>query len=304
LLTIPYPVSLSGARSHRSACMTGRLAERRCLFSIVVLLLSIIVPPSTVSPAQAREDPPPAADGSDHARPYQSTIQNGRPLTLRKRTTTDGVLPFDEPVNMKVKGVQLHVPAAYIFPWPHYQVRNKANNWGALDIEFWMPDRRYLEISPLSNVESRPTEPGREKPGPDAYLVRVRDLQPTRLDESGYISPEQKFRNLTSIGSATIESFSFEDEPFGLVRFWQRDWPYPTPPAFITYRHKSGTDPQAIIDCTPPSRPTPQPSCKGNIHFVADELAFLFAFPREELPHWHDIALAVRELYTSWKSSP
>ena len=221
---------------------------------------------------------------------------------MRKRTTTDGVLPFDEPVSIKVKGVQLHVPAAYIFPWPHYQVRNKANEWKYLDIEFWMPDRRYLEISPLSNVESRPTEPGREKPGPDAYLVRVRGLRPTKLDEPGYISPEQKFRNVTSLGSTTIESFSFQDEPFGLVRFWQRDWPYPTPPAFITYRHKDGTDPQAIIKCTPPSRPTPQPSCDGYIHFVADELAFFFYFPREELPHWHDIVLAVHDFYRTWAS--
>jgi hypothetical protein len=284
--------------------MAGRLAEPRSLASATVLLLSLIAPSWIVSPAQARDDSPPAADGSDRARPYQSIIQNGRPLILRKRTTTDGVLPFDEPVSIKVKGVQLHVPAAYIYPWPRYQVRNTANEWEYLDIEFWMPDRRYLEISPLSNAESRPTEPGREKPGPDAYVVRVRNLQPARLDEPGYIFPEQKFRNLTSIGSATINSFSFEDEPFGLVRFWQWDWPYPTPPAFITYRHKNGTDPQAIINCIPPSRPTPQPSCSGNIHFVADELAFLFHFPREELPRWHDIALAVRELYRSWKSSP
>lgn len=223
---------------------------------------------------------------------------------MRKRTTTDGVLSFDEPVSIKVKGVLLHVPAAYIWPWPRQEVRNRVNEWKALAIEFWMPDRRYLEISPLSNAEYRPTEPGREKPGSDAYIVRVRGLQPTRLDEPGYISPEQGFRNLTSIGSATIASFSFEDEPFGLVRYWQKDWPHPLPPPFINYRHKEGTDPQALIKCTPPSRPTPQPSCDGTIHFIADELAFFFYFPREELPHWHDIALAVRELYTSWKSSP
>jgi hypothetical protein len=224
-------------------------------------------------------------------------------LILRKRTTTDGVLPFDEPVSITVKGVLLHVPAAYIWPWPHQEVRNRVNEWKALAIEFWMPDRRYLEISPLSNVEWRPTEPGREKPGPGAYIVRVLDLRTTRLDEPGYVSPSEGFRNLTS-GSSTIASFSFEEEPFGLVRYWRRDWPHPLPPPFIDYRHKEGTDPQALIKCTPPSRPAPQPSCDGTIHFVADELAFFFHFPREELPHWHDIALAVRDLYTLWKSSP
>jgi hypothetical protein len=70
------------------------------------LLLSLIAASWMVSRAQAREDSPPAADGADGARPYQSTIQNGRPLILRKRTTTDGVLPLDEPVGIKVKGVQ------------------------------------------------------------------------------------------------------------------------------------------------------------------------------------------------------
>jgi hypothetical protein len=271
---------------------------------VVILLLLLFASSSIVSPSLAKDDSPPAADSSDRTRPLQSTIQNGRPLIVRKRTTTDGVLPFDEPVSIKVKGVPLHVPAAYIFPWPHQEVRNRVNEAKALNIEFWMPDRRYLEISPLSNVEFRPTEPDREQPGAEAYIVKVRGLQPTKLDEPGYISPEQKFRNLTSIGGRTASSYSYQEEPFGLVHFWRPDWPHPLPPPFIDYRHKEGADPQAIIKCTPPSRPTPQPLCDGYVHFVADELAFFFYFPREELPHWHDIALAVRELYTTWRSPP
>jgi hypothetical protein len=127
------------------------------------------------------------------------------------------------------------------------------------------------------------------------------DLKPTKLDEAGYISPEQGFRNLTSIGNATISSYSFQDEAFGLVRFWRRD--HPLPP-FIDYRHKNGTDPQALIKCTPPHRTSPNPLCSGRFHFVADDLAFFVSFPREELSHWHDIVSAVRDLFTSWQSRP
>ena len=234
------------------------------------------------------------------ARPRQS-----RRSALREPlTTTDGVLPLDEPVSIRINDVLFRVPAAYISPWPQQRVRNRVNEWKGLGIEFWMPDRRYLEISPLSNVDYRPREPGRGNPGSAAYIVRVLDLKPTKLDEPGYISPERGFRNLTSIGSATIFSFSFQDERFGLVRFWQRDWPHPLPPPFIDYRHKNDTDPQALIRCTPPYLTPPNPSCSGTIHFAADDLAFFFSFPREELPHWHDIVLAVRDLYTSWKSHP
>jgi hypothetical protein len=284
-----------------SISMLGRFSEFRSLIFAIVLLLSGVTQPWIVSPASAKDPVPAVAEGRD--RPFQSPIRNGHPLILRKRTTTDGVLPFDEPVSVKVKNVLFRVPAAYISPWPHQEVRNRVNEWKGLGIEFWMPDRRYLEISPLSNAQFRPREPGRSEPDSNAYIVRAWSLQPTKLDEPGYISPERKFRNLTSIGSTTIASFSFEDEPFGLVRFWRRDWPHPLPPPFTDYRHREGSDPQALIQCTPPSRTPPNPSCSGNIHFASDDLAFFVFFPREELPHWHDIVLAVRDLYTSWKSS-
>ncbi len=45
---------------------------------------------------------------------------------------------------------------------------------------------------------------------------------------------------------------------------------------------------------------------RGEIELIASDenLAFFVSFPREELPHWHDVVLAVRDLYTSWKSQP
>lgn len=245
----------------------------------------------------------PRADGLD--RPLGPPKIGRRIVALEPRTTTDGVLPLDEPISIRVKNVPLRVPAAYISPWPQAKnVRNRVNEWKGFDVEFWMPDRRYLEISPLSNTSFRPVEPGRGVPATSAYIVRIWHLRPTRLDEPGYISPEQGFRNQTSIGSASTSSYSFQDEPFGLVRFWLRDWPHPQPPPFIDYRHKDGADPQVLIKCTPPSRTPPNPECSGDIHFVSDDLAFFVVLPREELPHWHDIVFAARDLYNSWKLPP
>jgi hypothetical protein len=277
-----------------------RSSQKFALRSVSLFLLTAQV--WFISPATA-EGVVPNASGP-HNPSFDAQPRQSRRSALREpRTTTDGVLPLGEPVSIRINDVLFRVPAAYISPWPQQRVRNRVNEWKALGIEFWIPDRRYLEISPLSNVEYRPREPGRRTPDSGAYIVRVLDLKPTTLDESGYISPERGFRNLTSIGSATISSFSFQDEPFGLVRFWQRDWPHPLPPPFIDYRHMNDTDPQALIRCTPPGRTEPTPSCSGTIHFAADDLGFFFSFPREALPHWHDIVLAVRDLYTSWKSS-
>jgi hypothetical protein len=40
-------------------------------------------------------------------------------------------------------------------------------------------------LSPISNADFRPLEPGRGEPGPDAYIVWVWDLQPIKLNEPG-----------------------------------------------------------------------------------------------------------------------
>ena len=165
-----------------------------------------------------------------------------------------------------------------------------------------MPDKRHLEISPLSNAAFRPLEPGRGEPAKDAYIVRVWDLQPIKLDERGYISPEQGYQNRTSTPYPRNSKYSFQDEPFGLIRFWLQD--QPDSKFAIEYRHKVGTDPQMLLDCVVPDRWRVYPGCSGRVHFVADDLAFFVVFPREEVSHWHDVVLAVRDLCRSWKTSP
>jgi hypothetical protein len=118
---------------------------------------------------------------------------------------------------------------------------------------------------------------------------------------SDLISPDRAYHNLTSYRSPP-SAYSFQDEPFGLTRFWPQN-----PPERIfevNYRETDGSDPQILLACVIPDRWTVYPACSGRVHFVADDLAFFVVFPREELSHWHDIVLAVRELYKSWRASP
>jgi hypothetical protein len=241
-----------------------------------------------------------ARDGLD--RPLDAVKKARRPVSAEPRTTTDGVLPLDEPISIKVRDVLLRVPAAYISPWPHAAARNRINHSSSLRFEFWMPDKRHLEISPLSNADFRPLEPGRGEPGPNAYIVRVWDVRPTRLDEPGYVSPEQAFRNEIKSRQPPGSEYSFHEEEFGLVRFWPVDAPNST--FSVEYRHKEGTDPQVLLDCIVPDRWRVFPECSGRIHFVADDLAFFVVFPREQVSHWRSIVLAARELYKSWIVSP
>jgi hypothetical protein len=240
------------------------------------------------------------ADGLD--RPLDSVSKPRKLLSSKPRTTTDGVLPLDEPITIKVNNAVLRVPAAFISPWPHAAARNRINQSSALRFEFWMPDKRYLEISPTSNVDFRPREPGRGEPAPNAYIVRVRDLRPIKLSEPGYVSPEQGFLNETGARQPPGSQYAFHDEEFGLVRFWPLD--EPNSKYKVEYRHKEGSDPQILLDCVVPDRWTFFPPCSGRVHFVADDLAFFVVFPREEVSHWRSIVLAARELYKSWIAHP
>lgn len=210
-------------------------------------------------------------------------------------------IPLDEPIAIRVRDVLLRVPAGYLWPWPSLDARSRVNEQATVGVEFWMPERRYLEVNPMSVIGFRTEEPGRSEPPSGAYLVRVNGLQPVALDSPGYLSPERRFQNLTS--TAGLSSYSFKEEPFGLVRFWRHDWPHPSPEPFADYRNKEGTDPQVLLHCTPSHSQLPNPSCQGNVHFVADGLGFFFFFPREALPEWREIVRAVRELFNSWKES-
>lgn len=225
-----------------------------------------------------------------------------RSVLHEPRTTTDGVLPLGELVTIKLNDILLRVPAAYLSPWPQQKVRNRINSTGSLRFEFWMPDKRYLEISPLSNTAFRPREPGRGEPAKDAYIVRVWDLQPIKPDEPGYISPERAFRNEIASRQPPGSKYSFHEEDFGLVRFWPSD--QPDSKFAVEYRHKEGSDPQVLMDCSVPDQWRVNPACSARVHLVADGLALFVVFPREEVAHWRDVVLAARDLYKSWKASP
>jgi len=218
--------------------------------------------------------------------------------------TNDGVA-LNEQILIRTRGEILRVPAGYLSPWPTKNMRNRMNEQKGIAFNFWMPDRRYVEIYPFSMVGFRPRERGRAPPAPDAYVVKVLSLESIKADDPDYLSPEKAFKNSTSIPG--ISSYSFQQEDFGLVRFWRHDGPHPQPQALIRYRHMEGTDPQVLLRCRVPPHGKPEvlpyPSCDGSVHFVADDLGFYLQFDRKNLPQWRAIVNAVRDLYVSWKAA-
>lgn len=223
------------------------------------------------------------------------------------RTTTYDGIPLDEPFLTRMRGVLLRIPAGYLGPWPSPAGRDRVGETKSIKFNFWMPDRRYVEIGDLSIAGFRPKEPGRGDPPPEASVVRVNDLQLLRPDELGTRSPDTRFRNLTSL--AGISSYSFKEE-FGLMRFWQHDWPHPQPEPFLHYRHMEGSDLQVLLRCTPSDRTvgrpgaTTNPICDGYVYVAADELSFYIWFSGTHLPRWRENVLAARDLFRSWSQAP
>jgi hypothetical protein len=267
----------------------------------VVGLVGLMAGSGLTLPAYSADDFMTSAQ-NDHGRPLESVEKRGGLVSSKPRTTTDGVLPLDEPIAIKVKGVLLRVPAAFISPWPHAAARNRISESSTLRFEFWMPDKRYLEINPISNADFRPREPGRGEPSRDSYTVRIWDLQSIKLSEPEYISPEQAFLNETKSRQPPGSQYVSHEEEFGLVRFWPRD--EPEPKYKVEYRNKQDSDPQILLGCVVPDRWRVFPECSGRVHFIADDLAFFVVFPREEVSHWQSIVLAARELYKSWIVHP
>lgn len=222
------------------------------------------------------------------------------PSATQRRSATDGVLPLGEPITVKLGSTRLQVPAAYLSPWPRAEARNRVNNIRSLRFEFWMPDRRYLEVNPISNASFRPKEPGRAEPARDEFIVRVWDVLPSVRSEPGYVSPEQTFRNETRNRFPPNSSFFSREEEFGLVRFWPAD--ELNTDYSISYRNKEGADPQVLLDCLVPGRSRIFLSCSGRVYFVSENLAFFVVFPKEEIQRWREIITAARDLYYSWKS--
>ena len=124
------------------------------------------------------------------------------------RTVTNDGIALDETILVRVHGVLFRIPAGYLVPWPKPAMRGQVNERDNLNFNFWMPEPRYVEIDDISIDGSRPAERGRERPGRDAYVVKVRSLQPaTKLDTPGYISPEKRFQNFTSLPAPSSYSF-------------------------------------------------------------------------------------------------
>jgi hypothetical protein len=232
----------------------------------------------------------------------ESPFASPRSLPSQRRTTTDGVLRLDEPVTVKLRSAMLQVPAAYLSPWPHAEVRHRVNNVRSLRFEFWMPDRRYLEVNPISNASFRPKEPGRAEPSLDAFVVRVWDVLPSVKNEPGYVSPDQAFQNQARNRYPPNSPFSFREEAFGLIRFWPSD--EASSDYSISYRNKDGADPQILLDCVVPGRFRVFLPCSGRVYFVSEDLAFFVVFPREQAHRWREVVTAARDLYNSWKQQP
>lgn len=215
-----------------------------------------------------------------------------------RRTTYDG-LPLDEPITFRLRDVLLRIPAGYIAPWPRLEFRNRVIEAKQIRFNFWMPDRRYVEIDDLSIASPRPQERGRPLPPADAYVVKMA-FQLLGPNEPAYVPPEKKFENATR--NPGLSSYSFE-ERFGLLRFWRHDWPHPRPEPFTRYRHMDGSDPQVLLSCVPENVQLPNPGCTGDIYFEAERLALFLHIPRDQLPHWREIVSAARDLFNSWKAT-
>jgi len=210
------------------------------------------------------------------------------------RRLADHGIPIDEPILIQIPGRLLRVPAGYLSHWPTNDMRNRINVRPSVEFVFWMPTRRHVESSPISLTSMRPREPGRDEPPSDASLVYARNLRLLPPDKLGHRSPTWQFGNL----SKNIGPLLFEEE-FGLLRFWQKDWPHSQPQAFLNYRHIEGSDPQLQLRCTPPHR-NPDGICDGEVYFVADNIIFRLVMLRDNLPRWRENVDAVRDLLNSW----
>jgi hypothetical protein len=227
------------------------------------------------------------------------------PASGQIRTTTYDGIPLNEPFLIQIRDVILRIPVGYIAPWPTQKERGRFDARKSLYFNFWMPDRRYVEVGDLSLVGFRPKERGRGEPPPDASVVRVNDLKLLKAGELGTRSPEQQVKNFTAYPGPS--SYSFTREDFGLVRYWRHDWPYQQPEAFLRYRHVVGSDPQINLHCTPPhlarrsSGPGVNPMCIGFVYIESDELSFQIWFSGTNLSRWREYIFAVRDLFLDWR---
>lgn len=138
------------------------------------------------------------------------------PALAQTRTKTSDGVPLDEPIRIRVQNSLFRVPAGYLWTWPRPEMRDRINEWDSLAFDFWMPSRRYPEVSPISYPGFQPKEIGRPSAAADAYVVKVRQLRPVGPNTPGQASPEQGFKNLSS--ATGLKPLAAGDEEFGLIR--------------------------------------------------------------------------------------
>ena len=208
---------------------------------------------------------------------------------------------LDRPLWIRLRGVLLQIPRGYVVGWPQPNAKENPIRSDNISFTFWMPDLRFVEIPDSSIIGARPQEKGRTKPLDAAFVVRVIGLEKIHLGETGYVSPQMSFSNLTSPQTSST-GYEFINEGFGLIRFRERNWPHQKPRPFVNYVHIEDSDPQIILRCTPSDQQVSLPLCDGKVHFAASDLAFRVRFPKEALPQWKEIVTAVRQLFNGWKA--
>ena len=153
--------------------------------------------------------------------------------------TPEGV-PLNAIIGVRLHDNLLNLPAGYLDPWPTKKAFStfeaKTLDIKELHFAFWMPSLRFLEVNPFFLTGPRPQEQGREQPDSNTYVVTVRQFQHI-YDDLRYISPEQKFKNVTSVPG--FSSFSFFEEKFGLVRFRRPEGVYSDHDPFVYYTDRN-----------------------------------------------------------------
>jgi hypothetical protein len=166
-----------------------------------------------------------------------------------------------------------------------------------ISFKFWMPSLRYPERNTQSLTSFRPCEDGRPAAMPDqsAYLVHVRIVPMDPQADETIVTPLDMYRNkINSIGGEKDYSFS---EVYGLRRFESRKT---LDLKRSLYRHVDGTVPELYMDCAEPSPAVANPSCRGYFYFPQADLFFQMSFATQDLRHWQDMVIAVRELLKRW----
>jgi hypothetical protein len=220
--------------------------------------------------------------------------------TAGVRTRTPSGVAFDQLILLKVDEVLFSVPAAYLTRWPTPDMIgriNPKNSANGLSLMFWHPSKRPVEVRtepPL--ISPQPMELGRPPPAANELVVLVNDLRFLPTQGSDYISPDQRFPNLSRTYSGAEDSFQKRHnlQQFRLTK---------VPSDFESYRQLPGTQPQVLLRCRPLHDRLPNPTCNGYVHFDADKLGFWLLFSSRYLENWYEIASAVRDLAYAWRNS-